>query len=187
MAKFVVALLILVAAGIPAFIMVRGAVIEFDVTSEQHPLGTFGDVDAWLREHKYEENSFRESAMTGPEGAVRHRYRETYGGESGHFLCYVDLWVDGEGEVRKLAAEFTSRSRSVDPAYTRSQGLAHSLWTVLSGSPPTFRDDDITPSPGAMGLRSDFTKGQVVASWVKVYTDTDREHSIVDTVTFEMK
>ena len=186
MGKFLTVLALLGAAGFCAFVMATGAVIHYDVTSVQHPLGSFADADGWLKGYTYEVEPVDEDSGNGPEGAKRHRYKETYGGDSGHFLCYVDLYVDGGGSVRMLVADFASRSKVADPAYTTSQGLVYGLWEALSGSPPTFRGDDITKQ-AAIGLRSDLDSGGVKATWLKVYSNGDRDHSIVDTVTFVLK
>ncbi len=46
MGKLLAIVLLLAAAGVPAYIMVRGAVTDFNVTSAEHPLGTFAAVEA---------------------------------------------------------------------------------------------------------------------------------------------
>ena len=186
MGKFLTAVLLLAAAGFCAFVMARGAVIDYDVTSAQHPLGSFADADGWLKGYTYKKKPVDEDSGIGPEGTKRHRYMETYGGDSGHFLCFVDLYVDSQGSVRMLVADFPSRSRDADPSYTTSQGLAYGLWEALSGSPPAFRGDDITVQL-SIGLRSDLDSSRVKATWLKVYSDGERAYSIVDTVTFAMK
>ncbi len=124
MGKLLVILLVFAAAGVPAYFAVRGSVIDFDVTSAEQPLGAFDRVETWLREQAYEPESRGKKRFDGPEGTKRHRYKETHAAESGQFLCYVDVYVDPKGDVRKLIAEFPSRSREIDPSYTKSQGLA---------------------------------------------------------------
>ncbi len=187
MGKLLAIVLLLAAAGVPAYIMVRGAVTDFNVTSPEHPLGTFAAVEAWLEEKTYEPEPKGWGVFAGPAKTKRHHYKETHAAESGQFLCYVDIYVDSKGEVRKIQVEFPSRSQDVDPSYTKSQGLAFSLWNQLAGSPPVFRTDTITPALQARGLRSDLDNGRVVATWIKEYTDKDRDHSNVDTVKFTMK
>lgn len=188
MGKLLAIVLLFAAAGIPAYIMVRGSVVDFDVTSSEHPLGTMVSVDGWLKENGFETETRGKPRGKAPEGTKTYRYKETYAGDSGQFLCYVEVCVDSGDRVRQLLVEFPSRSREVDPAYTKAQGLSYSLWNKLAGAPPAFGDDPHPPvGDTERGLRSDLDRAQVTASWVKAYTDRDRVHSIVDTVTFRMK
>lgn len=186
MGKFLAALLLIALAGVPAYIMATGVVVDFDVVTAEHPLGRFEQVDAWLRKHEFEPTRAQRGSG-GPKGTTHQRYMETIAADSGQFLCYVDLWTDSEGVVRTLVTEFPSRSTDVDPSYTRTQGLSHSLWNTLAGTAPMFGPDNITPVHGARGLRSDLDQGQIRASWIKTYTDDDREYSIVDRVRFQVK
>lgn len=187
MGKFLAALLLIALAGVPAYIMATGVAVDFDVISAQHPLGEYESVDAWLRGHEFEPTPVQRGAGTEPKGTTHQRYKETIAAESGQFLCYVDLWTDGMGGVRILVAEFPSRSRQIDPTYTKTQGLSFSLWQKLAGAAPALGPDNITPAQGERGLRADFDQGQVRASWVKTYTDDDRDYSIVDRVRFQLK
>ena len=101
MGKFLAALLLIILAGVPAYIMATGAVVDFDVVTAEHPLGQFERVDAWLKKHEFEPTQVQRGAR-GPKGTTHQRYKETIAAESGQFLCYVDLWSDSEGGVRTL-------------------------------------------------------------------------------------
>ena len=185
MGKIIAAVFVLATAGIVAYTIALGGGAKYDVTTAAQPLGTLDQAAAWLKEHTFEDDPVDKNSGNGPEGTTRHRYMEIYAGDAAQFLCMVDLYVDSGGGVRKIFIEFPSKSRNVDPEFTRAQGMAYSLWAERSGSAPTFAPDTISKRIGAPGIRADFSAGGVKGSWVKAYTDGDFDHSIVDYVTFE--
>lgn len=176
MGKLIAVLLLVAVAGVPTYVSTLPTAVTFDVTSTHNPLGTVDIVDRWLWKHGFERVAGTISGVESPEGTLHYRYLDNRAVDSGRGPCFINIWVDGAGSIRTLAAEFASGSYEIDASHTVSQGLSVSLWERVTGA-----------WPGTVGSIWNFDDGRVKASWVKRPTESGLEDSIIDRVLFEVK
>ncbi len=187
MKKFMVLMVFVALAGIPAYLtMSSGGALG---VSPENPVGDLEKIEAWLlkKNFKKKQDKAHWGVFSHVEGAEDHtfvQYRDTATSSYRGAVHRVTLMFDESGRLRGVGGEFYTGEKEIGMTLSRTESFIRELWGETAGADPKFRDVETGDGLQYQMYRiCEFTKNGVHYRWHKRYMSHLKASSIVDFVT----
>lgn len=171
--------------GIPAFLLLEGG--TFGV-SEQHPLGQFECIEAWLLDRGFHKKLLEAVDAHDATGGERFEYLDVERTRAYDHPHWVRVHLDPTGLVRRVRASFFSGDDEMRHPRTPVESFVGRLWVEAAGDKPRFEDERSGKGRHMRFHRvADFEAGSAHGRWRKSFQAPLERHSILDLVDFTLR